>query len=356
LPAPAPSRRLLADRAARTLGYLSHGLNGVVFLSYPAGAMQWSHGKKLRVPDMLPALVNALRAFLTIAAVSLFWIVTAWPNGAQAVTFAAVVVILLSPRGDMAYSAAVGFMFGSILTTILAAIVKFALLPQLETFLGFSLAIGLVLVPTGAMLAQPWQTTVFLATAYNFIPLLAPQNEMIYDTIQFYNTSLGIIAGVFTATLAIILLPPLAPEIRARRLLALTLRDFRQLAVTPTAPAVGDWIGKVASRLSAFPEQAKLVQFAGLATAMSAGAEIIRLRGLASGFGFSAGLTPAFEAIANGQSQLAIQLLEKASAALSQPGNNRAAADISVEARAKICLLSEALSRHGAYFDGRALE
>jgi uncharacterized membrane protein YccC len=44
------------------------------------------------VPDGLPAFVNAGRAFVAIAAVAQIWIVTAWPNGALAITLAAVVV------------------------------------------------------------------------------------------------------------------------------------------------------------------------------------------------------------------------------------------------------------------------
>jgi uncharacterized membrane protein YccC len=356
MPSPTPSLRLLAEGAAKTLADLSHAINGVVLLNDPLGAFQWSGIKRIRVPDWLPALVNALRAFLTIGAVSLFWIVTAWPGGASAIIFAAVGTSLLALRGDLAPATAVNFLIGTIITAALAAIVKFALLPQLETFLGFSIAIGLVLVPLGALLAQPWQTAVFLAGAYNFIPLLSPANEMTYDTIQFYNQSLAIIVGIAAAVLAFVLLPQVSPPLRARRLLGLTLRDFRQLAVKPGIPTVADWIGKVAARLSALPDQAKLIQFARLGTALSAGAELIRLRSLASRFGFATLLDPAFKAIAHGQSQAAIELLAKADAALSQSGNNGEGSDIKVRARASILRLSEVLSRHGAYFDGRALE
>lgn len=356
MPASTPSLRLLADSSARTLAYLSHALNGVAFLSDPIAALRWSRGKQLRVPDLLPALVNAVRAFLTIAAVSLFWIVTEWPGGASAIIFAAVGTSLLALRGDLAPATAVSFLIGTIITAALAAIVKFALLPQLETFLGLSIAIGLVLVPMGAMLAQPWQTGVFLAGTYNFIPLLSPANEMTYDTILFYNQSLAIIVGIAVAALAFVLLPQVSPPLRARRLLALTLRDFRQLAVKPGIPTVADWIGKLAARLSALPEQAKLVQFARLGTTLFTGTAIIQLRRVASKPGIAAALDPAFEAIAHGKSGLAIDLLAKADEVLSQPGNNEAGADIRIEARAGICLLSEALFRHGAYFDGRALE
>jgi uncharacterized membrane protein YccC len=354
LPAPTPSLRLLADRAARTLSALSHALNGVALLSDPLGALQWTHRKKLRVPDLLPALVNALRAFVTIGAVSLFWITAAWPGGAFAITFAAVGAILLSPRGDFASEAAISFLLGTILTAVLAAIVKFALLPQLVTFIGFSIAIGLVLVPLGAMLTQPWQTGVFLAAAYNFIPMLSPANRMIYDTVQFYNFALAISVGMGAAALAMVLLPQLSPEYRARRLLTFVLRDFRRLAIRPSIPSVDDWIGRVSGRLAALPEQAEPVQFAQMLAALSAGGEIIRLRSLASRFGLGVDINPALGAIAKGQSQAAITLLAGTDRVLAAPENAGIDPEAAIKARASICVLSQALSRHGAYFGAEA--
>ena len=51
-------------------------------------------------------------------------------------------------------------------------------------------------MPAGAGMAQPWQTAMFTAMAANFVPLLAPSNPMTYDTAQFYNAALAIVAGV----------------------------------------------------------------------------------------------------------------------------------------------------------------
>jgi uncharacterized membrane protein YccC len=67
----------------------------------------------LRVPDWLPVLVNVTRASATISAVALFWIVTAWPNGAGAITWAAVTAILFAPRADQAFALAVSFTVGN---------------------------------------------------------------------------------------------------------------------------------------------------------------------------------------------------------------------------------------------------
>src|SRR6267154_6859386 len=224
LPNRTPSLRLLADRTAEALIGIRRALDGLLLLADPARNIAGSRPAWFRVPDWLPALENAVRVFVTIATVEFFWIVTEWPNGAQAIVFAAVAVILFSPRADQAYTITMSFMVGTGLTAALAAVVKFAVLPGVTTFAGFSLAIGLVLVPAGALMAQPWQTAMFTAMAANFVPLLAPANQMSYDTQQFCNAGLAIVAGVGAAALSFRLLPPLSPALRTRRLLALTLR------------------------------------------------------------------------------------------------------------------------------------
>src|SRR3982074_1443996 len=142
---------------------------------------------------------------------------TEWPNGAFAITFTAITVLLFSPQADQAYAIATRFMIGSALGTVCTAIVAFAVLPGLETFEAFSLAIGLYLVPAGALMAQPWQTAMFTAMVVTFVPLIAPANQMSYDTQQFYNAALAIVAGVGAAALAFPLLPPLPPTLRTRR-------------------------------------------------------------------------------------------------------------------------------------------
>jgi succinate dehydrogenase cytochrome b556 subunit len=48
---------------------------------------------------------------------------------------------------------------------------------------GFSIALGLYLVPAGALIVQPWQTALFTAMAVNFVPLFAHANQMSYDPV-----------------------------------------------------------------------------------------------------------------------------------------------------------------------------
>jgi uncharacterized membrane protein YccC len=211
----------LADRTAEALLGLSRALNGLVLLADPARAVARRGVAWFRVPDPLPSLVNAVRVFVTIGAVELFWIISEWPSGASAITWAAITVILLSPREDQAYAAAKLFVLDTGLAAAIAAIINFAVLPGEQTFAGFSLTLGLVLVPVGALSTQSWQGPMFIAMAANVTPLLEPANQASYDPQQLYNAALAIVGGVGATAVGIRLIPPIPPAVRARRLLAL---------------------------------------------------------------------------------------------------------------------------------------
>jgi uncharacterized membrane protein YccC len=351
LPAGTPSLRLLADRAAEALAGMSHALNGLALLvDDPARPVPRRGGLRLRVPDWLPALVNAGRAFVVIGAVELFWIVTAWPSGAGAIEFSAIVVILLSPRADQAYAAAVGFIAGIVLANVFAAIITFAVLPNTETFAAFSLAIGLVMVPAGALIAQPWQTAMFTAlAAFGFLSLVAPANPMKYDQQEFYNSALAIVAGASAGALSFRLVPPLSPAFRTRRLLALTLRDLRRLATGPIPRTPDDWEGRVYGRLSVLPDAAEPLQRSLLLAALSMGTDIIQLRRIARRLDLGSDLDAALDSVARGDCGIAtarLARLDQALAALPGPA--------ALRARGLILAMSEALTQHAAYFDAGA--
>src|SRR5579883_983237 len=174
-PAVTPSLRLLSNLSARVLAGISDALSAMALLSsLPAWPQSRRHAVLHQVPDWLPAFLNAARAFLAIGAAALFWIATAWPNGAFGMTFAAIVVTLFAPTGEQVVNVSLSFMIGNVFAAVLAAIVKFAGLPAVDTFAGFSLILGLYLVPVGALIAQPWQRAMFTAMGVNFVPLLGP--------------------------------------------------------------------------------------------------------------------------------------------------------------------------------------
>jgi uncharacterized membrane protein YccC len=357
LPARTPSLRLLADQTAKVLAGISDALNGMALLvGAPVSPVPRGRGFRLRVPDWLPSLVNAGRAFVAIGIVELFWIVTEWPNGAFAITFTAIVVLLLGPRADRAYAATVGFTIGIVLATVFTAIIAFAVLPGLETFEAFSLAIGLYLIPVGALVAQPWQTVIFTAMIVGFGPLLAPANEMSYDPQQFYNTALAVFAGSGAAALSFRLLRPLSPAFRARRLLGLSLRDLRRLATGPIPRAPGDWEGRMYGRLAVCPDAAEPLQRSQFLAALAVGSEIIQLRHIASSLGLGADLDAALAPFAQGNSAIAITRLARLDDRLAALPGDGSEASLALRALGSILAITEALVVHASYFDAGAPE
>jgi uncharacterized membrane protein YccC len=353
LPAETPSLRLLADQTADVLAGVMQALNGLALLiADPARPVPRRGSLRLRVPDWLPALVNGGRAFVAIGAVALFWIVTEWPSGASTISFTAIIVILLAPRADQAYASGIAFLLGTLLNVVLAATIAFAVLPGsgAQTFAAFSLVIGLCLVPIGALLAQarkPWQIGMFTGMTMTFMPLLAPTNQIVYNTVQFYNGTVSVVAGTGVALLSFRLLPPLSPAYRTRRLLALSLRDLRRLALGRT---YRDWFGHIGGRLVTVPDAATPLQRAQLLAALSVGSEIIELRDRARRLGLDADLDPALAALAEGDTASARAHLARLDAAFPAQRATGPERQTVLRARGSILVMSETLAVHAAYF------
>jgi uncharacterized membrane protein YccC len=351
MPAETPSLRLLCDCTAEGLLSLCRAVTGVLVLDHPWLSQMPQRVARLRVPDVLPALINAVRAFLTIGAAALVWIWTAWPNGATFIVFATIAITLFAPQEDTAYATARRFTIGTALTAVCAAVVAFAVLPQQSSFAGFCAVLGLVLVPAGALSAQPWQQGLFVALEANFIPLLRPSNPMTYDPQQFYNSAIALLGGVGFAMLAMRLLPPMPPAMRVRRLLALTLRDLRRLTIGKLPPSSEEWEGRVYGRLTAIPGSVDVLQAARLAAALSVGSEVIRLRRIACRFALGAELAAAMAAIAGGDSSAAIHELDRFDRALAGLPDTRPGARLRLRARGTVRSIAETLTQHASYFD-----
>jgi uncharacterized membrane protein YccC len=351
MPSRTVSLRLLADQTAAVMSGFSQVFDGLALLAGDtAQERSLGRGFELHVADWLPPLINAGRAFATIVAVQIFWIWTEWPSGPLAITFAAITVILLSPRSDESYAVAVKFTVGTAIAALGAAIVLFSGLPNVDSFAGFAIVLGLFLVPAGAMLAQPWNTALFMPIAANFTPILGPANQMSYNTIQFYNTALAIVAGCTAGALSFRLIPPLSPELRTRRLLALSLHDLRRLAADPNRRK-RSWEGQLYSRIAALPNEAEPLQRGVLVTALAVGRSIVSLQGAAAQLGFARELEAALKHFSSGDCAAMVMQFEAADRRLAALAGNRLPA---MRARAQILAIRDALSDHRAYFESGA--
>ncbi|MCS3497766.1 putative membrane protein YccC [Bradyrhizobium japonicum] len=269
---------------------------------------------------------------------------------------AATVVLLFAPKADGAHVDSLGFTIGISLAAVCAAAIAFAVLPNVETFVGFDLMIGLYLVPAGALMALTWPAATLAAMAGTFVQVLSPTNQMVYDPMQFYNAALATIAGCAVAALSFRLLPPLSPALRVRRMLASTLRDLRELSRGNRARlSLADWERRMYGRLEAMPEASEPLRRGLLIMALAVGAEMIVLRRIAPQLGIGQELDLALADLATGGSGISIVRLAGVDRRLATLTEAGARASLVGRARSAILAICDALDQHRSYFDGGAV-
>ena len=286
----------------------------------------------------------------------MFWIATAWPSGLSAITFAAVNVILISPKNELAARDATLAVIGVGFAALIAATAKFALLPQQDSFVGLCLVLGLILVPFGALSAVPRLSPLFTRMTVNVLPFMALTNVISYDQAAFYNQMLGIVVGCVFAAIALQLIPPAPQRLRASRLLTATRDELRALAASLRTPSRSAWEARIYNRLAALPEAAEPTQAGNLVAALSVGTEIIRLRRSAEQFGLENDARRFLTKMARGDLLGAIAALREFDADLASIPRQSPGEGARLQSRANILALAEALDTHTAYLMRGALQ
>jgi len=204
-------------------------------------------------------------------------------------------------------------------------------------------------------LKRPVAVGVLGAMSFLLLPLLAPSNQMNYDTLSFYNIVLAIMVGCTIAPLAFRLLPPVPPALRARRLVALSRRDLRRLAVAPVLATAPNWESRIYARLAALPDDAAPLQRAQVLAALSVGTEIVHLRALAPVLGTAAApLQAGLEALSRGDTATTIARLREFDRLLATTGIEADETTIQ-QARGRVIALVETISAHASYFDAEEM-
>ncbi len=345
------SHRLVADRAAEALLGLARGANAVALLDAPRQARPELASRRYRpgfhTPDLFTALVNGLRAGLAVLAAAAIWILLAWPGGQSLMVFGVVITTLFAPQAESASRIVAQFGLGVVAASVLAAIASFAILPALQSFASLILVIGAVMVPAACFAAGTWNRSFFLAITFIFLALLAPSNPQTYDLASFLNGTLVTVSGVLVGLLGYRLVPPPGREMRMRRLLALSLRDVRRFAVRRSLRPQQAWLGLLAARIGALPEDADPADRSRLVAAFSAGAQILRLWQQSASIVHPERLTQALRALAAGRVETAIAGLRQLAAAQAPDARG-------LRSRVELVLLSDVLTRHARYFADEA--
>jgi uncharacterized membrane protein YccC len=344
------STRLAADAAAETAAGLALAANGLRLLDDPAKARDVRQPFGFFVADWLPALVNALRVFLGVGAAMLYWILTAWPDGLLAVTFTAITIMAFAPMQGSNMTP-LGLGSGALITAVIAAFVKFALLPNHETFLAFSLIISMALVPLGALSTVPILAPCLVPATILFIPLLTPANQITYDTVSYFNSALGILTGCGFGAVALALFPPLPPGVQSQRHVDLSIRDLRRLAIGRHQWTMNQWQRRIYARLISMPENAEPTELAYLVSALSVGVHLIRLQRLSRHRRIDIELSGVLAGLASGDLPELREALHKADREISSVPAALPGAVARLRARSALLAIEESVNRHREFFE-----
>ena len=144
------------------------------------------------------------------------------------------------------------------------------------------------------------------------------------------------------------IVPPLGPAWRTRRLLALSLRDLRRLAVRPKIPESDAWISLLNRRLEAIQPEAALEQSAQLVAAFSVGQAVIHLRTMRPRVARQQELDRALSALAAGD----VGRARRAFVHFANGQNEGAAPEalVGMRARAAATAIIDALARRPEFF------
>jgi uncharacterized membrane protein YccC len=343
------SGRLLVDAVGRMLGALEAVGDGLNVVTGASGEPPQRSRTRPYVADLRPATLNALRVALAMGCAELFWIASGWPSGPTMIIFTAVAIILKSREADAAYLQAVEFAMGCALAAALAVILDLAVLPSLRGGAApLSVALSLVLAPLAALSMGPWRKAMFAAAFTNLMPILALENEPIYDAARVFNAAIAVGAGCVLGAVFFRLLPPIPPRLRIERLLRLSLRDLRALAGGRRRFSQEAWLRLLSQRLAAMPKEATLEQEAELLATLSVGEAAVALRSAIGGSADSDSLDRALTYLAEGEVAQARERF--AHFALRQSELQLTEHRPGMEAAVQATLIADALGQHRQYF------
>lgn len=186
--------------------------------------------------DYAGAGLAVLRTFLTMVALSVFWLASGWPHGASAMLIATIFAGLLAMAPNPV-SAAFHTLFAQGVGMAVAFVVTFGLLPRCDGYTMFIVATLPFLIPGFYVQSKPAVSTMGVGYGIGFVSSMLLTNRMSYDPAFFINEAIAQLAGFALCAVAFMAIPAITGTgwQRARQLRQLR----RQVVQAASAPLAG---------------------------------------------------------------------------------------------------------------------
>ncbi|MDL2191125.1 FUSC family protein [Cobetia sp. LC6] len=240
-------QRSLTALEARLLFSLREVLGHALVILQAREVINHPGRHQLRQPSMSwhrdhgRAAIDALRAMAIFSVTAIFWLATAWDNGAVAMLLGTLFSGIFVSRGDPApiipmvlkgllLAVPSVLLFGNVMLSHAQHFVPFVIIFSIPLFLGL---MGSV-VPALAGIALPF-------VVFNIL-LVMPDNGMTFDVAYTLNRSLAAGIGLIVTIIGFRLIPVPGPGWDKRQLIRATASDIRELAERSTE-RLDSWFG-----------------------------------------------------------------------------------------------------------------
>ena len=205
-------------------------------------------GEKPLHTDWGIALLSALAATVAMGICAFFWIVTAWPEGANAVAIAAVSCTLFAAVDDPTQMQR-PFTIVLALCIPVVIVYQFFILPAVSGFELLSLSLAFVLIPAGIMMAIPAYALIGLALALGFCVEMSLQTNYTADFAQIVNANSAFVVGALVALITTRLMRVIGVQTAARRLMRASYRDLAGIADGSAPMTRDEWASRMLDRV-----------------------------------------------------------------------------------------------------------
>jgi uncharacterized membrane protein YccC len=186
--------------------------------------------------DFLGAGLVTLRTTLTMLALGAFWIASAWPAGSSAMLFAGIFAGVYASAANPTL-AIKSMLIGWTAGVFAGFVCVFFVLTRMDGYTLLVAGSAPFLMVGVAMMMWPSLTSVGAGYAMGFSYILSLKNPMVFDPVQFINTSIAQTVGFAAAAIAFIVVPSVIGSHWWRRRQLEHLR--RQVALAAEAPLKG---------------------------------------------------------------------------------------------------------------------
>ncbi|HEX9359990.1 MAG TPA: FUSC family protein, partial [Bradyrhizobium sp.] len=195
------------------------------------------------------ALLSALAAAIAMGICAFFWIATAWPEGADAIAFAAVACTLFASLDDPTPTIRnITLLLALCIPIVL--VYQFFVLPAIGGFVLLCAVLAFVLIPAGILMAIPAYAAIGLALALGFCVEMSLQTSYTADLAAIVNSNSAFVLGGVAALVVTRLTRVIGTQASARRLIRATYRDLADLAAGRSHPTRDQWTSRMLDRVA----------------------------------------------------------------------------------------------------------